>query len=150
MKPWFAIFVACLSFYGCSGAGQAPAFPASSALQARSAMVPPTVRPDRHRSWISPDAASSAQLLFVSDAGTGDVDMFALPGMALKGKITGVGVPVGECSDTHGNVWISNYLNDEMLEYSHAGAPIGKIVLPKVKPWSCAVDPVTGSIAVII
>jgi hypothetical protein len=85
--------------------------------------VPPLgVRPDRHRSWVSPDAANAAQLLFESDLGTDDVYIFALPDMTLKGTLTGFKEPLGECSDNHCNVWIANSLKNEMIEYSRSGA----------------------------
>jgi hypothetical protein len=111
--------------------------------------VPPLeVRPDRHRSWVSPDAANAAQLLFESDLGTDDVYIFALPDMTLKGTLTGFKEPLGECSDNHGNVWIANSLKNEMLEYSRSGALLNKIARPNLNPWACAVNPVNGDLAI--
>lgn len=114
-----------------------------------SSMTPPLgVRPDRRKSWVSPDAANAAQLLFESDLGTYDVNIFTLPDMTLKGTLTGFKAPLGECSDNHGNVWIANSLRNEMLEYSRKGALLNKIARRNLNPWACAVNPINGDIAI--
>ncbi len=146
---------------GCSSTGsQSPTVP-NPAMDARSAAnsrtanlfpsmtLPPMVRPDRRRSWVSPDAARAKQLLFESDPGTDDVDMFSLPDMTHKGTLTGFKQPLGECSDRKGNVWIANFLKHELLEYSHKGTLLNKIHRAGLEPSSCAVNPVNGDIAVI-
>jgi hypothetical protein len=104
--------------------------------------------PDRRKSWVASDAATAPQLLFVSDVGTYDVDIFALPKMTLKGTLSGFDEPLGECPDNRGNVWITNYLKHEVLEYSRAGIRLNKIARAHLAPNSCAVNPLNGAIAV--
>ena len=77
------------------------------------------------------------------------VDIFSLPDMKLKGKLTGFVEPLGECSDARGDVWIADALQSELLEYSHAGVLAKKIAPVHAFPWACAVDPRDGSIAVV-
>ncbi|MBV8345366.1 MAG: hypothetical protein JO190_10295 [Candidatus Eremiobacteraeota bacterium] len=130
---------------GCGGGA-----PSSSAFVPLARVAPPpAVQSDQRDSWISPDIASSPQLLFESDLGTGDVDVYSLPDMTLKATLTGFAQPTGECSDTHGNVWIANTYKDEMFEYSHAGKRIATIKHAGPNPQACAVNPRTGEIAVM-
>ena len=56
--------------------------------------------------------------------------------------------PTGECADRHGNVWIGDYLRRKMLEYSHEGRLLNTIKRQHFKPWSCAVNPVNGDLAI--
>ena len=116
------------------------------------ALPPPIVAPlvahDSRKSWLAPDIGKSGQLLFVSDGGTYDVDIFTLPDLKLAGRLTGFKFPTGECSDRHGDVWIANYLKHEMLEYSHEGKRLNAIVLAHLNPYGCAVNPTDGALAV--
>lgn len=133
-------------FAGCGGAAvsQEPA----SAVAARALLPPKPIHLDRRRSWLSPAAATAKQLLFESDPGTFEVYLFALPSMTAVGTLTGFKEPLGECADANGNVWIANYLRHELLEYSHTGQPLSKIVHHGLNPWSCAIDPANGTIAI--
>ena len=144
---------------GCSGsASQSPNLPASSAANPpgvsrvappfASALPPQMFHPDRRKSWIAADAAKQAQLLFETDLGTGAVDIFALPGMRLEGQITGLYSPTGDCSDSHGNVWIAELGKSRMLEYSREGKLLHTIVRANLAPWGCAVNPINGALAV--
>jgi hypothetical protein len=142
-KEWMAL-VAGAILAGCGGG--APSAPALSGAR----VAPSTaMRPDHSMSWVSPDIARSPQLLFESDVGTNDVDVYSLPDMTLKATLTGFVEPLGECPDSHGNVWIANTYEDEMLEYSHAGKRIGTIKHAGPNPQACAVNPRTGEIAVV-
>jgi hypothetical protein len=109
----------------------------------------PATQPDHRDSWISPDIAHSPQLLFESDIGTDEVDVYSLPDLTLKARLTGFEEPTGECSDGHGNVWIANTYIDEMVEYSRAGKQLATIDSAGPNPQGCAVDSRTGDIAVL-
>jgi len=59
----------------------------------------PHMKPDRRKSWVSPDVKRAPRVLFVTDYALGDVDVFTLPTLALKGVLTGFNGPQGECTD---------------------------------------------------
>ena len=139
---WIALSLATLAGCG-SGVPSPGAYPFARILP------PSAIRPDRGKSWISPDIARSPQLLYESDLGRGDVDVYSLPDLSLKAKLKGFEEPTGECSDSHGNVWIANTYLDEMLEYSHAAKQIAIIKNAGPNPQACAVDPRNGELAVL-
>lgn len=94
----------------------------------------------RHSSWMQPHSASSG-LLYVSDPGTGDVDVYAYPGGNLVGVLTGFAEPQGECAGAGGSVWIADTRKSRLVEYPHAGtAPIATLEDPGEYPSGCAVD----------
>ncbi len=107
-----------------------------------------SVHPDRNKSWVSPDAPRAARLLFVSDVGTNDVYIFTMPDMNLKGTLTGFNQPQGECSDTHGNIYIANTRASQVLEYSRAGTLLNTYADKYGYPVGCAVNPLNGNLAV--
>jgi hypothetical protein len=97
---------------------------------------------------MSPNAKSQV-LLYVSDVDTFDVYVYSFPSLAPEGKLTGFYEPQGECSDNAGNVWITNSLAQELLEYAHGGTtPIATIIDPLGPPVGCAVDGASGNLAV--
>jgi hypothetical protein len=112
------------------------------------ALRPDRVRPDHRKSWIAPDIGRAPRLLFISDYGTNDVDIFTLPDLVLKGVITGFNEPQGMCSDTSGNVWVTNTGATDILELSRTGSVIDTLTDPDGYPVGCAVDPATGNLAV--
>jgi hypothetical protein len=103
---------------------------------------------DRHKSWISPDAKNERRLLFASDSGLGDIDIYSLPGMKLKGQLTGFDNPQGMCSDSAGNVYVALTNETEIEKYSHAGSLLAAYPDNYGFPVGCAVDPATGNLAV--
>jgi hypothetical protein len=104
--------------------------------------------PDHQRSWIDP-AAKHKDLLYVSDGGSGDVDVFTYPDGNAKGSITGLSQPQGECVDAQGDVWIALYSSQEIVEYAHGGAnQIASLSDPDYYIEGCAIDPTTGNLAV--
>ena len=104
--------------------------------------------PDRGVSWMSPGAAKSA-LLYVSDLGTFDVDVYVLPSRKRSGKLTGFDEPQGECTDPKGNVWVTNTGAFQVVKYAHAGTkPIAILNDPLGYPVGCAIDPASGNLAV--
>jgi hypothetical protein len=112
------------------------------------ARPPAKHRSNRGKSWISPDAAGLPRLLYISDYGADDVDIFSLPKMTLKGSITGLSFPEGECSDASGNIWIANTGAQEMLQYSRTGTLLKTLSIANEYPAGCAVNKATNDLAV--
>jgi hypothetical protein len=106
------------------------------------------VHPDHHKSWVSPDAAKAPRLYFASDSGTNDVYILTMPGLALKGTLTGFSEPQGECSDKNGNIWVTNTGTSQIYLLSRTGSTIGTLSDPDGYPVGCAVNPTNGDLAV--
>lgn len=106
------------------------------------------IHTNHHKSWVSPDAARAPRLYFASDYGSNTVDIYTMPGMAMKGQLTGFSGPQGECADTHGNIWIANTNTLQVFEYSRTGTLLNTINDSYGYPAGCAVDPATGNLAV--
>ena len=104
------------------------------------------------RSWMSPDAAKTQDLLYVSDINANAVDVYSYPAGKLMGKVTDdVDQPDGICVDGKQNVWIVNSAGaDVAVEYKHGG----KTHIAAVQDYGvgnhigCSVDPATGDLAV--
>ena len=97
---------------------------------------------------MAPSAKSSA-LLYVSDLGTFDVNVYAFPSLKPAGKLTGFDEPQGECGDAKGSVWITSTGNETIYEYAHgATQPSATLSDPIGSPIGCAVDPASGNLAV--
>jgi hypothetical protein len=108
------------------------------------------VIPDLSDSRMDGGAKKARSLLYVSDAGTGDVNVYSYPGRAKKvGTLTGFNEPEGLCADTNGNVFIDNNYESTIIEYkSGATIPTQKLSDPGQYPVGCSVDPMTGDLAV--
>lgn len=111
-------------------------------------VVPFAVHPNRGKTWISPDAKGLARLLFISDASALTVDIFSMPGLALKGQITGFTSPYGLCSDAHGQIWVADVDANQLKLYSRSGTLVRTLSDPGF-PYGCAVNQNTGDLAVI-
>jgi hypothetical protein len=95
--------------------------------------------------------AKTEDLLYVSDQGTSEnnVDVFSFPAGQLVGTLTGFDVPSGLCTDTKGNVFVTDTRADEIVEYAHGGtSPISTLQDSGSEPSGCAIDPNTGNLAV--
>jgi hypothetical protein len=101
-------------------------------------------------SWMSPRAAASTNLLYVSNASNVTVyDYNNGQNVTLVGTLTGFSSPQGMCTDKNGNVWIADYNTRTMFEYAHGGtSPIAHITPKEGFPYACAVDRTTGNLAV--
>jgi hypothetical protein len=72
-----------------------------------------------------------------------------MPLMTQAGKITGFVNPEGECSDRNGNIYIADEGAENVYKYSRQGSLISVYNDSAYGlPWSCAVDPSTGNVAV--
>jgi hypothetical protein len=107
-----------------------------------------TVHPDHHKSWVSPDVAKAPRVLFISDYGNGDVYIYTMPGMALKGTLTGFSGNQGECTDGSGNIWITNTNTQQIFKYSRTGTLLSTLDDAGFYPVGCAVNRSNGDLAV--
>jgi|HubBroStandDraft_4_1064222.scaffolds.fasta_scaffold00003_275 hypothetical protein len=144
---------------GCGGGGlQSPSsFAASTGgglgplgghhLATYTSVFAPIVKPDHHKSWVSPDVKRAPRLLFISDDYSADVFIFTMPAMQLKGTLTGFNGPQGMCSDKQGNIWVVNSGTSQGLKYSRSGQMLGSVNDPSGIPTGCAVNPTNGDLA---
>ena len=86
-------------------------------------------------------------LFFASNVGPNKIYIFGLPDMTLKDTVGGLHSPEGECADTHGDVYVANGAH-YVYEYSRRGKRLNTYDDSYGYPWSCAVDPATGNLAV--
>jgi hypothetical protein len=133
-----SVGVAAALLGACSGA-QPPVAPGP--MQASLRLAPAS------RSSMSPDAARQA-LLYVSDDGTHDVYAFGYRSGKLLGTLTGFKIPGGECVDRKGDVFVTDSLRNLTLEYAHGGTTPIRALTGIPRPMDCAVDRVTGNLAV--
>ena len=102
---------------------------------------------------LQPSAArqrsASAPLLYISDLGSFDVNVYSLDPLTRVRKLTGFSEPQGECSDASGDVWIADTGAAEMLEFRPGAKHAARtLVDPLGYPVGCAVDPASGDLAV--
>lgn len=105
---------------------------------------------DGRGSWTLPNAKHSA-LLYISDAESADVYVYTLPDLKLSGTLTGFSFPGGECSDSRGNVWITDVTTggSRIVEYAHGGiSPISILSDANADAANCSADPSSGDLAV--
>ncbi|MGC1379978.1 MAG: hypothetical protein WA814_03000 [Candidatus Baltobacteraceae bacterium] len=101
----------------------------------------------RAGSWMLPGASSGELLYIVGDGG--QIWVVSYPEGKLVGTLTNVEYPMGVCSDANGNVFVTAYHTEDVLEFAHGGTtPIAKLGDYGYYPNGCAVDPKTGNLAV--
>ena len=102
---------------------------------------------DRGKSWMLAEA-KSGDLLYVSNS-SGDVSIYRYQQRNLVGVLTGFMLPLGECVDKTGNVYIVDFRAQTISEYAHGSAePIATIADSPYRPYGCAVDRKTGNLAI--
>jgi hypothetical protein len=90
--------------------------------------------------------ATSGALVYASN-GCGGICVLSYPDGDLVSSITLTGDREGACSDSAGNVFITN--DTQVVEYAYAGTtPIATLALPGNTALGCSVDPTTGNLAV--
>jgi hypothetical protein len=100
---------------------------------------------------MDPAAKHTQYLLYVSDEASGTVDVYAYRSRQghLAGQLTGFQFPYGECQDGSGNVYVTDFAAERVVEYAHGGTnPIKTLDDSYGYPIGCAVNPVTGDLAV--
>jgi hypothetical protein len=91
-----------------------------------------------------------AELLYLSDGSFGNVYVFSYPGAKLVGSLTHLETPQGVCHDETGNVYIVIAGSATIAEYAHGGSrPIKTLSDPSGTPLGCAIDPMSGDLAVV-
>ncbi|HEY1656310.1 MAG TPA: hypothetical protein VGF86_14495, partial [Candidatus Tumulicola sp.] len=97
-------------------------------------------------SWMLP-AAASADLLYVTNYST--VLVFTYPQGKLVGTLKGFVSAVGECVDSKGDVFITNYDPVTVYEYAHGGSkPVAQFPTKKAGTIGCAINPINGDLAI--
>ncbi len=134
----FALLAAC-------GGSQPPiaapgAMPQSSTIAARAA---------RGKSWMLPGAKDIKRLLYASDWDANDVTVYNYDTGKEIGTLGGFSEPVGQCIDKLGDVWITNLMQDYIVEYPHGGTSPIKTLSTDGSGIGCAIDPTTGNLAVV-
>jgi hypothetical protein len=132
----FAASAAVLMLAGCGAGSQSSGTPFAG-------------MPEMHaRSWMAPDAKRS-DLLYIAEE-TGDVAVFSFPKGKLEGTLTGIPDPQGECADKDGDVFVTTFGGQEILEYAHGGtSPIATLENSGEYMEGCSVDLKSGTLAAI-
>ena len=98
-------------------------------------------------SWMAP-GTKREDLLYISNEGSGDVDVYSYPKLTPVGVLSGLYTPKGECADSAGNVFITTGGGSQIVEYGHGGSePIATLADPYQTVEGCSVDPTTGNLA---
>lgn len=131
-KSIFGALAVAALLAACGGSGATPA----------TATVGAQTRP-----YALPD--STGNLLYVADLNNNDVYVYSYPGGVLQRTLIGFQVPHSECVDAAGDVFVSDGGKSEVREYRHGGRrPIQTFKDPNYFTQGCAVNPVTGDLAV--
>lgn len=106
-------------------------------------------KPDSTTSWMSPEAKSDKDLLYVSDYESDTVSVVKLPQGKLVGTLSGFDGPYGECSNSAGDVFVADIEAGQIWEFAHgAKSPKNILIENGSYPVGCSVDPKTGDLAV--
>lgn len=92
---------------------------------------------------------TSGSLIYISLFGNGGVGVFSDDGKFV-GKLKGFrGNALGSCADPAGNVFVTIPEEDQVREYKHGDSHAIKKLTDENGPLACAVDPLTGDLAVV-
>ncbi|HEY6484788.1 MAG TPA: hypothetical protein VIX83_00195 [Candidatus Cybelea sp.] len=113
--------------------------------------IPPTVARAALGSPANLDSAKTkqAERLFVSDPGTGDIDIFEIPSLKIFTVLQGFGQPQGECADDKGDVWITGGSSKAIYELTYSGGQKNQLDDTYGDPDGCAWNPMNGNVAVM-
>lgn len=141
-----------LAFLAGCGGGSSPVAPGNLSVAPLVVRTTPNglaaaERPDRSRSWMNPKAKSMKALLYISDAATDDVYVYDYPSGTAVGKLTGFEYPDGQCVDAQGDVYITNFKAESVVEYARGGTYPIKALATDGHAIGCSVSP-SGDLAV--
>jgi hypothetical protein len=91
--------------------------------------------------------AKAQALLYVSDLGTNSVDVYPYPKGNLLQTLTGFGSVETLCSDKAGDVFVVDEAGPVQV-FAHGGTTPIRQLQASGAPEGCAVDPLTGNLAV--
>lgn len=98
-------------------------------------------------SWMDADAGKQ-DLLYVSNV-NGTVTVYRYDDRSRVGKLTGFSRPKGACVDRNGDVYITDRVAEDIVEYQHGGTkPVAVLLDSGFQDYACSVDPSTGNLAV--
>lgn len=100
-----------------------------------------------HLVWAAPNIDETPRLLFLSDASTGDVTIYSMPDLIVRGQISGWTDLQGECAATSGDVYIIDAEARYAGSLSRKGEFHGIYKDGDGTPVSCAVSPLNGDLA---
>jgi hypothetical protein len=125
-----------------------------SACGGGTAVTPAPSQPftaDAANTWMSREAPKASNLLYVSSYSDNRVTIYTYDdgnSIKLVGTISIV-QPGGMCTDKTGDVWVPSYQSKKIEEFAHGGTtPIQSIRREAGYPYACAVDSLTGDLAV--
>ncbi|HMF28826.1 MAG TPA: hypothetical protein VKE42_08645, partial [Candidatus Cybelea sp.] len=78
----------------------------------------PATRHPLAKSWHIKPPPGTSGTLWATDLEYGSVDEVAYPSGTLVGQVTGFSYPYGDCSDSSGNVYVSDFSNEALYEIS--------------------------------
>lgn len=91
--------------------------------------------------------AAKDRLLYVTSGSK--VLAYAFPSGKLVGTIARLRHPAGLCTDTAGNLFVTEFAGQRISEFAHAGTkPIARLRDPGEEPVDCSFDPASGNLAV--
>jgi hypothetical protein len=142
--------VAAAMLAGCGGSqppiGAPGAAPQASAIATR-AKPTQNLFGLRVGSELAPPARQA--LLYFSSPAEEKVYVTSYPQGKLAGTLTGFASPAGLCSDDQGNIFVTDSINQNIVEYAHGGSsPIATLSDSGYLPVDCAFDARTGNLAV--
>jgi hypothetical protein len=137
-----AAFGACIIFAGCSATQQVAGIN-------QPAQFTNAFGSDRSTTIGMASQKFTPNLLYISNSKTDSVWVFPYPRAHDIQVLKGFTDPSGLCSDSTYDVWISNTGASDLVEYAHGGdAPIRTLDDAGQLPVSCAVDPLSGDLAI--
>jgi hypothetical protein len=92
--------------------------------------------------------AKTGDLLYVSDQEKAHVYVYSYPAAKQVGTLSGIHFPESLCVDAAGNVYVPDDGASQVAEYAHGGTTPIKVLTDREFPDACAVDPLTGDLAV--
>ena len=109
----------------------------------------PTARLAAVRTLPSQDARLRKEDLIYVTNHNAEVTVYNFSTQALVAVLTRFTQPMGECVDSSANVYIADSAAQKIYEYAHGGSrPIKTLDDSPDSPYTCAVDSVTGNLAV--
>ena len=129
-------------FAGCGGSQ--PPITAPGAMAQSRAVAQHAGGAGHNASWMLPEAKNE-DLLYVTNYSV--VTVYTYPQGKLVGTLRGFNSASGACVDAAGDVFVANFKPFAVYEYAHGGTK--RIATYKgVGAYSCALDPVSGDLAV--